>query len=160
MDDLTHCTRLSCGHGCYACQRRSRSCGAKGSQCLLLLITSRGELTRFYHRSWLLTAPNSFSSLGCCVCSVLGGFDITHLPEVQYPTSFIFFWIAQSSTSLLFLLRIRAVYSHSILVQYGFFALWIIITVSPTLILLGPGVHCELANPHPHGYRLILSRLS
>ncbi|KZP21463.1 hypothetical protein FIBSPDRAFT_1044185 [Athelia psychrophila] len=83
-----------------------------------------------------------FSSLGCCVCSVLADLGITHSPEVQYPTSFIFFWIAQSSTSLLFLLRIRAVYSHSIPVQYGFFALWIIITISPTLILLGPGIHC------------------
>ncbi|KZP20910.1 hypothetical protein FIBSPDRAFT_931940 [Athelia psychrophila] len=57
-----------------------------------------------------------------------------------YVTRISFLWIGQSSTGLLFFIRIRAIYKHSKSIRYGFFVMWILVTVSPLMTLLHPAV--------------------
>ncbi|KZP20952.1 hypothetical protein FIBSPDRAFT_861101, partial [Athelia psychrophila] len=64
------------------------------------------------------------------------------------PISFSFLWITQSSTGLLFFFRIRAVYKHSKGIRYGFFAMWMLVTLSPSMMLLGPEIRCYIPRLH------------
>ncbi|KZP20920.1 hypothetical protein FIBSPDRAFT_931945 [Athelia psychrophila] len=90
------------------------------------------------------------AALGGCVCSTVTGLDIPfHAAEIQNST-LPFFWITQSSTGLLFFFRIRAVYTHSKSVRYGFFVMWMLATAAPSLMLLYPNVRCSM--PHKHCY--------
>lgn len=50
--------------------------------------------------------------------------------------------VATGTTSFLFLLRIQAVYSHSKLVRYAFFVLWLVQIGLSVLIPLGVSVFC------------------
>ncbi|KZP05360.1 hypothetical protein FIBSPDRAFT_967336 [Athelia psychrophila] len=89
-----------------------------------------------------------FATLGGCLCSVLLGLD-PHLYAGQVDLfSLVFFWATQSSTGLLFFFRIRAVYQHSRSVRYGFFAMWMVVTISPSLTLLHPTVRCYIPRLH------------
>ncbi|KZP20939.1 hypothetical protein FIBSPDRAFT_931955 [Athelia psychrophila] len=94
-----------------------------------------------------------FATMGACLCTVLAGLDIQFDPgKVEpwkiEPFGFAFLWITQSSTGLLFFYRIRAVYQHSKSIRYGFFAMWMLVTVSPSLLLLPPAVRCYMPNKH------------
>ncbi|KZP14027.1 hypothetical protein FIBSPDRAFT_868619 [Athelia psychrophila] len=90
------------------------------------------------------------ATLGACICSTLVGLDLPfHAAQFQMST-LPFFWIAQSSTGLLFFFRIHAVYKHSKSVRFWFSAMWILITIAPSLMLLYPNVRCHM--PHKHCY--------
>lgn len=52
-------------------------------------------------------------------------------------------WIAGSATSLLFYLRIRAIYRNSRPVWISFFILWIAISLCPIVMLFNPQPTCK-----------------
>ncbi|KZP05362.1 hypothetical protein FIBSPDRAFT_877602, partial [Athelia psychrophila] len=94
-----------------------------------------------------------FATVGACLCTVLSSLDIQLDPgKVEpwkiEPFSIAFLWITQSSTGLLFFCRIRAVYQHSKGIRYGFFAMWILVTISPSMLFLRPAVRCYMPGKH------------
>lgn len=90
--------------------------------------------------------------LGNCICSVVLGTNLAVLSEALVgpsdPYNLLFFWITQSTTSLLFLIRIWAVYRYSKYVRYAFCALWTAVAASPALILIGRAPNDTCFIPH------------
>ena len=78
------------------------------------------------------------SSMGTCILSFLTG-----IGRDTSTLSYVLYWISQSSTALLFFIRIRAVYVRSKPTQYMLFALWILVSVSPVLLWIRPIYRCK-----------------
>ncbi|KZP04420.1 hypothetical protein FIBSPDRAFT_941013 [Athelia psychrophila] len=100
------------------------------------------------------------TSLGGCICNMLLGLGIERESALNDAVSLAFFWIAQASISLLFYFRICAVYKHSKTIRYAFFALWVLVTLSPATILLGPSSRCKAVNLRAHQPCLLFSILA
>lgn len=119
-----------------------------------VLCRSVSNLTPSTNRSSSQSA-NSLACLGNCICSVVLGTNLAVLSEALVgpsdPYNLLFFWITQSTTSLLFLIRIWAVYRYSKYVRYAFCALWTAVAASPALILIGraPNDTCKSAHLRP-----------
>ncbi|KZP21897.1 hypothetical protein FIBSPDRAFT_1043841, partial [Athelia psychrophila] len=84
------------------------------------------------------------ATLGACICSTLVGLDLPSNPAPFQKPALPFFWIAQSSTGLLFFFRIHAVYKHSKSIRFGFSVMWMLVTIAPSLMLLYPNVRCHI----------------
>lgn len=114
-----------------------------------LLHLAVSQVHCFFPASTHRKCTPSLTGLAYCIFACIEFIGIVPATIPVTIAKLVVWWMAEATTSLLFLFRVCAVYNHSRSARIFFFTLWMAVVLTPTVLLCDPGPSCKSDGVQP-----------